>query len=80
MPINLMFFVLLLVVVCAMVGWIAIPRVMRTWSVATKPADERLEYAAHMGGEVDRGESSVAPAERERAGYHEVEGAPIRQF
>lgn len=79
MSINLMFFVLLLVV-CAMVGWIAIPRVMRTWSVATKPADERLEYAAHMGGEVDRGASAVAPAEPERAGYHEVEGAPIRQL
>lgn len=60
MSVNLMFFVLLLVV-CALAGWIAIPRIMRSWTVATKPTDERLEYVSHMGKEMDCGPSEVAP-------------------
>ena len=48
MPTGMLFFVLLLVV-CALIGYLAIPRVMRKWSVATKPTDERLDYASHLG-------------------------------
>ncbi len=55
MSIDTLFFVLLLAM-CGIAGYLVIPRVMRKWSVATKPADERLEYSAHMGQEsiVDR--------------------------
>lgn len=79
MSIDTLFFVLLLAV-CGIAGYLAIPRVMRKWSVATKPADERLEYSAHMGQEVDRGPSSPAPKECERAGHRELEDTPIRQL
>lgn len=79
MPIDAMFFVLLLVV-CGFIGYLAVPRVMRKWSVTTKPADERLEYAAHLGDEVDQGASADAPAERERAGHHDQGSTRIRQL
>lgn len=79
MSVSLMFFVLLLVV-CALAGWIAIPRVMRSWTVATKPADERLEYAAHLGKETDCGPSEMGPAEHEHAVHRDLERTPIRQL
>lgn len=79
MSVNLMFFVLLLVV-CALAGWIAIPRIMRSWTVATKPTDERLEYVSHMGKEMDCGPSEVASAEHEHAAHRDLEGTPIRQL
>lgn len=79
MSVNLMFFVLLLVV-CALAGWIAIPRIMRSWTVATKPTDERLEYVSHMGKEMDCGPSEATPAEHEHAAHRDLEGTPIRQL
>lgn len=79
MSVNLMFFVLLLVV-CTLAGWIAIPRIMRSWTVATKPTDERLEYVSHMGKEMDCGPSEAASAERECAAHRDLEGTPIRQL
>lgn len=78
MPTGLLFFVLLAVI--GFIGYLAIPRVMRKWSVATKPADERLEYAAHLGEEVDWGASIEAPAECERAAHRDQGSAPIRQL
>lgn len=79
MSVEMLFFVLLLVM-CGVVGYLAIPRVLRRWSVTTKPTDERLEYAAHLGGEVDHGPSEVGSSQRERAGHHEIEGSPLRQL
>ena len=79
MPIDAMFFVLLLVV-CGFIGYLVVPRVMRKWSVATKPADKRLEYAAHLGDEVDQGASADVPAESERAGHHDRGSTRIRQL
>lgn len=70
---------LLLVAVCVIAGCLVVPRAWRRWSAATKPADERLEYAAHLGDRIDRGPSEVEADERERAGYRELEGTPIKQ-
>lgn len=79
MPVDALFFVLLLVM-CGFIGYLAIPRVMRKWSVATKPADERLEYAAHLSEEADQGASPEMPAERERVAHRDRGSAPIRQL
>lgn len=79
MPIDALFVVLLLAM-CAFIGYLAFPRVMRKWSVATKPADERLEYAAHLGDGVDWGISEQVPAERERVAYRDQGSTPIRQL
>lgn len=70
---------LLLVAVCVIAGRLVVPRAWRRWSAATKPTDERLEYAAHLGDRIDRGPSEAEAAERERAGYRELEGTPIKQ-
>ena len=67
---------LAVVALLAIAAFFAVPRVMRTWSAATSPADERLEYAA----QVDQGSAPAARGERERAGHREIEGAPIRQL
>lgn len=79
MSTEMLFFVLLLVV-CALIGHLAIPRVMRKWSVATKPTDERLDYASHLGEEVDQGTLGEVPSERERAPHRDQGSTPIRQL
>lgn len=71
---------LAVVALLAIAAFFAVPRVMRTWSAATSPADERLEYAAQVGKVVDQGSAPTARGERERAGHREIEGAPIRQL
>lgn len=48
--ILIMLAVVVLLVIAAL---FAVPRVMRTWTAATSPTDERIEYATHMGKAVD---------------------------
>lgn len=75
--ILIMLAVVVLLVIAAL---FAVPRVMRTWTAATSPTDERIEYATHMGKAVDQGPAPGDTAERERKGHRETEGAPIRQL
>ena len=79
MPTGMLFFVLLLVV-CALIGYLAIPRVMRKWSVATKPTDERLDYASHLARRSTRARWGRVPSERERAPHRDQGSTPIRQL
>ena len=76
MSTEMLFFVLLLVV-CALIGYLAIPRVMRKWSVATKPTDERLDYASHLGEEVDQGTLGRCPPS---ANAHPIATKEARRF
>ena len=71
---------LAVVALLAIAAFFAVPRVMRTWSAATSPVDERLEYAALVGKAVDPGSAPAARGARARAGHREIEGAPIRQL
>lgn len=75
--ILIMLAVVVLLVIAAL---FAVPRVMRTWTAATSPTDERIEYATHMGKAVDQGPAPGDTAERECMGHRETEGAPIRQL
>lgn len=72
--------VLAVVVLLAVAAFFAVPRALRTWSAATSPTDERLEYAAQVGKAVDQGAAPADAAEHERRGHHEVEWAPTRQL
>lgn len=76
MSTEMLFFVLLLVV-CALIGYLAIPRVMRKWSVATKPTDERLDYASHLARRSTRARWGRCPPS---ANAHPIATREARRF
>lgn len=77
---NEILIMLAAIVLLAIAGAVAVPRVLRSWSAATTPVDERLEYAAQVGKAIDRGPTPEDADARELAGHREIEGAPIRQL
>ena len=70
---------LAIVVLLLIAAAVAIPRVMRSWSVATSPTDERVEYVSHIGSPVDQGAASVDGAECEHTPGRQEADTPIRQ-
>lgn len=72
--ILIMLAVVVLLVIAAL---FAVPRVMRTWTAATSPTDERIEYATHMGKAVDQG---LLPATRPSASAWAIARSRARPF